>query len=539
MSSAVQDRPYQREFCHGSDRFPGVIPAWEGGDNAVLGLLPTGCGKTVCAGMIAKHAKEVLGRRSLILAHREVLISQAADKIGRFGLDVGIEMGDQRVDDFTLFSGGEPDVVVATVQTLQGRRLNKRGQREFGVIVTDECHRSRAASYGRIYDYFQDYYHLGITATADRGDGQNLGAVYSKVAYEYTLRQAIREQWLVPILTARMPCGVNLKDISTTKGDYSVSELEERIAPHIESLCDIVRGEIGTRQTIIFTPDVGSAEATASALNLMGVSAKAVSGRNGKVANKSTLEEFDNFGFQVLVNCDLLIEGWDCPQVACVVVMRPTKQRNRYVQMIGRGTRRYDDPEGNPLKEDCLVIDFAWETTSSHELVTAVELFDDSDTDDEVTQIAAELLVSGKERDPLKAIEKAEEIKRERTTLKIRLTGKRTSYKKIVFDPVGVGSVIGLPIKAGWDFNPANPATGKQVDALTRMGVQDVSGISKTGAGKMLDALIKRREAGLASFKQVSFLANLGVELKQARTLTFAEASKTIDELTSGRRRSA
>jgi superfamily II DNA or RNA helicase len=501
--------------------------------------MPVGTGKTVCAGLVARRALDELGRRTLFLAHREELIHQAATTLSRFGLECAIEMGDQRYDDALkagrLF-GTTPDVCVATVQTMQGNRLLRRARDEFGVIITDEAHHARAKSYRRVFDHFNDYYHLGITATPDRGDGQNLGAVYQAIAYEYSMRQAINDGYLVPIVTARLPCGVNLEDIKTTGGDYNQGELEERIAPHIEALCDVVQKEIGGRQTVIFTPDVGSAEAAASVLDQMGVSARAVSGRMAKVDRRDTLGAFAAREFQAIVCCDLLIEGWDCPAVSCVVVMRPTKQRGRYVQMIGRGTRPYG---ANGEKPDLLVLDFAWETTSPHELVTSVELFDDSQLDDEVAEIAEELLATGKERDPLKAIDKAEEIKRERNTFKIKLTGKRTSYRKIVYDPVGVGAILGIPIKRGWDFNPASPATEKQLNLLRALKVEQPEGLSKAGAGKLIDRLMKRRQAGLATIKQVEFMVSLGVDMKQAREMTFDQAHQSIDTILGNRRRSA
>lgn len=533
--NAVQDRPYQAGFVNGDARHPGVIPSWAAGDKAVLGLLPTGCGKTVCGGLVAIKARDELDVRTLFLANREELVNQTVATFGRLGLECGIEMGNQKIDDLSLFTGGTPDVCVATVQTLQRSRLTKRRKTEFGVIITDECHHARADSYRRIFDHFEDAYHLGITATPDRGDGRNLGAIYSTVAYEYSLRSAIRDGWLVPIVTMRLPCGVDLRDIKTTGGDFNQSELEDRIAPHIEALCDIARQEIGDRQTVIFTPDVGSAEAVADCLSRMGVSARAVSGKMDKGQRRDDLAQFARAAFQVVVCCDLLVEGWDCPRVACVVVMRPTRQRSRYAQMIGRGTRPYGE---YGEKVDLLVLDFAFETTSDHKLVTVIDLFDDSGIDDEVNDIATDLLNSGKERDPMRAIDEAERIHRERTTFKIRLTGQKAVYQKFTFDPVGVGSMLGVPIKKGWDFNPANPATASQLASLKRMGVVSPEGISRTGAGKMLGALNKRSEANLATLKQVQYMADLGVDLGQARQMTFEDARATLDQIAPSRRAS-
>lgn len=530
--SAIQDRTYQREFLDGNDRFPGVIGAWEAGTASVLGMLPTGCGKTICAGMVAARALADHGRRTLFLAHREELIRQAQDKLSRMGLECGVEMADERAASMTLF-GGVPDVTIATVQTLQKARLAAQPPTRYGVIITDEAHHARARSYRRIYDHFRGYWHLGITATPDRGDRLNIGSVYESLAYEYTLRQAIADGWLCPIVTARMPCSVSLKDIRTTGGDFNQAELEAAVSPHIEALCRIVAGEIGDRPTVVFTPDVGSAEMAADCLAQLGITARPVSGRTGRGDRRAALEGFDRRDFRVLTCCDLLIEGWDCPKVACVVVMRPTKVRSRYVQMIGRGTRPFGTPGQKP---NCLVIDFAWETTGGHDLVTPIDLFDDSALDDEVAEVARELVRSGQEKDPSRAIDEAEEIIRRRRTFQVRLTGNQVAYRKVVFDPIGVGHLCGIPIKQGWDFNPHNPATPRQLARLQKAGIEGTDGLSQTGAGKLISEIDRRFDSGLATLKQVRLLVSKGVDPAQAQSMTFAQAGEALDQLCNTRR---
>jgi superfamily II DNA or RNA helicase len=488
--SSVQDRYYQAEATDAA------FGKWEGGSQSTLLILPTGTGKTVVSGKVCRRAIDQYQRRSLFLAHREELITQAADKLSRFDLSTAIEMADQRAQAHAgLF--GKPDVVIGTIQTLQRRRLQSWDPREFGLIVVDEAHHAKAATYLNTLGYFKDYWLLGITATADRGDGQNLGSVFENVCYEYKLRKAIEDGYLVPLVTARLHTTVDLRNIKTTGGDYNAGELEARIAPHIEELADAIVKECGTRQTVVFCPDVGSSEAMADAMTQLGVKAEAVSGNMQKVDRRDALRRFSERDYQAIVCCDLLTEGWDEPAVACVVVCRPTKKRNRYAQMIGRGTRPHPDSG----KIDCLVIDFAWETTSAHELCTPVELFDDSCLDDEIKKLAASLMFEAGEKlaDPKQCIDEAERIISERRKLKIKLTGRQATYKKIVYDPVGVGSIIGVPIKQSWDFNPLNPASEKQLSYLRKLGVENPEGLSRTGAGKMIDKLAGRREQGLAT----------------------------------------
>lgn len=538
---ALQDIPYQREFVAGNDRYPGVFPAWLRGDTSVLGVLPTGCGKTICAGMVARRGIDEFARRTLFLVHREELANQAVDKLSWFDLSVAVEMGERKARVTSSLFDSRPDVVVASIQSMQGRRLASWDSREFGILITDEAHHGRAASYKKTFAHFPDAWHLGITATPDRGDGLNLGAVYPTLAYEYSLRAAINDGYLVPLVTMRVPCGIDLKNIKTTGGDYDQAQLEELISPHIEALSDIVRHEVDQRQVVIFTPDVGSAEATADCLAALDRDeplskfprvAAAVSGRTPRPERRAILDAFDAGEIQYLTCCDLLIEGWDCKNIEAVVVMRPTRQRSRYMQMIGRGTRR--PKKGHP-KADCLIVDFAFETTKGHEPSVPIDLFDDSTVDDEVMEVARDLMKrqakEGQKVDPLKTLEEAERIVRSRPSFKIKLTGKRAIYQKYVFDPVGVGRTLGVAIKADWDFNPANPASERQLESLRRRGVEEVEGLSKSGAGKLIEAMARRQEAGLATFKQVDYMERLGMDPRQAQSLSFDQAREAIDHL--------
>ncbi len=542
--NAVQERHYQAAAVEAA------FGRWEHGERDTLVILPTGTGKTVVAGQAARRALDRHDRRTLFLAHREELIHQACDKLGRFGLNCAIEMADRRAAcSAALF--GRPDVVVGTVQTLQGGRLAGWPRDEFGLIITDEAHHARAESYKRIYHHFRDYWHLGITATPDRGDGKNLGAIYQPIAYEYSLRQAIEEGFLVPLVTARLMTRVDLRDIKTTGGDFNQGDLEARIAPHIEELADAIVKEAGDRKAVVFCPDVGSSEAMADALAKKGMGAVAVSGKLPRAERGRALDEFTRGVHQAVVCCDLLIEGWDCPAVNCVVVCRPTKKRNRYAQMIGRGTRPA------PGKADCLIIDFAWETTANHKLVKPIELFDDQRTPDRVLALAERLMDEGVCTDPKLAIEEAERrlaeedrarreaerLEREerqkereeeahlREKYRIRLTGRRASYKKIVYDPVGIADVLGIPIKAGWDFDPDHRATEKQRGLLKKLGMEDTGDLSKFGASKAIDHLLKRIDQGLATARQVARLVSLGVAPEDARNMKFRDATAAIDEL--------
>ena len=503
------------------------------GSSSTLVVMPTGTGKTVLAGMCVEEAR-ARDRRALFLAHREVLIEQAYKTLCRFGLDCAVEMGPQDARKHAS-TFGPLDAVVGSVQTLQDDRLMRWSPNEFGLIIIDECHRSLAPSYTKILNWFEGYDLLGITATPRRGDERNLGARFQTKAFEYTLRQAIADQWLAPIKVRECQVTVDLRGIKLFGGDFSVGELEERIGPRIEQLARGFLKECGSRPAVVFTPDVGSAMAFAQVCSDLGTPARYVAGSGGtfgmtKAERKANLEAFNAGAFQVISCCELLIEGWDCPKVECVGILRPTKQQYRYAQMVGRGTR----PSPDTGKVDCLVVDFDWETEKdSKDLCSSVDLFNDGTLDEDVfaeaKRIAGERAV---DVDPIDVIEEAEKIVETRQRFNIILSGQEATYASMEYDPIGVSQLLGIKLSRKYDFDKRgdNPATPGQLRFLAALGVSAPEGLSKWGASKMIDKLQKRKSDGLASARQVSTLLSVGITEMVARGMSSEQASQTIKD---------
>jgi superfamily II DNA or RNA helicase len=509
---------------------------FESGDSdSTLIVMPTGTGKTVLAGMCVEKAKEEHDKPTLFIAHREVLIEQAASTMTRFGFSCAIEMGarDARNHVATL---GHPDVVVGSVQTLQDDRLMRWAPDSFGLIIIDECHRSLADSYTKTLNWFRDYWLLGITATPKRGDEKNLGARFKTKAYQYGLRRAIQERWLVPIKTRECQVSVDLRGIKMHGGDLSTGELEERIGPRIEALARGFIKEVGKKPAVVFTPDVGSAMAFAQVCSDLGTPARYVAGTGGafgmtKAERKTNLDAFNADEYQIIVCCELLVEGWDCPKIEAVGILRPTKQQYRYMQMVGRGTR----PSPGTGKTECLVIDFDWETDKENkDLCSTVELFDDGSIDEEVFAVARDLAAKcAVDVDPLEMIEEAEKIIRTRTKFMVRLTGKEETYAALDYDPIGVSKLLDINLNRKYDLDKrgTNPASDKQLGMLRGLGISTPEGLSKCGASKMIDKLTKRKAQGLASANQVKALLSSGVNADLARTMSLVEASSAMNEI--------
>jgi len=458
--------------------------------------------------------------------------------MGAFGFDAAIEMAGQDANKHkSVF--GQADVVVGSVQSLQDNRLMRWDPRSFGLIIIDECHRAMTPMYTKMLNWFEGYHLLGITATPRRGDDRNLGSRFQVKAFEFPLRQAIKEQYLAPVTTRTCKVPIDLRGIKMSGGDFAIGDLEERIMPKLEQLARAFLKECGDRPAVAFLPDVASSNAFAQMLcEVSGQPiARYVAGTQGefgmsKAERNTNLEAFEQKVYQIVVCCELLIEGWDCPHVEVCGIVRPTLQQYRYAQMVGRALR----PSPATGKTSALVIDFDWETEDgAKDLCSTVDLFDDESLDKEVYAVARELERAAGDQE-IKAeelIDEAERIVRTRNKLMIRLTGKEAKYEALTFDPVGVGKILDLGLKPKYDLDRrgTNPASERQLQFLASLGVTAPESLSKWGASKMLDKLMKRKKEGLAGMADVQRLLSAGVNPDIARIMSSKDAAQAIRDI--------
>ena len=319
-------RPYQQEAKES------IFKEWDKGAQKTLLVLPTGCGKTI---VFAKVAEECVrkGNRVLIMAHRGELLEQASDKIMKTtGLGCSVEKADRTC------IGEWFRIVVGSVQTLQNtKRLEKFPQDYFDTIIIDEAHHCLSDSYQRVLSYFDQAYVLGVTATPDRGDMRNLGCYFESLAYEYTLPKAIKEGFLTPIKAMTIPLSIDLSGVGMQSGDFKAGDVDTALDPYLFQIADEMKKYCKDRKTVVFLPLVKTSQKFTEILNHAGFKAAEVNGNSYDRAE--VLEKFDQGAYNVLCNSMLLTEGWDCPSVDCVIVLRPTKVRSLYCQMVGRGTR--------------------------------------------------------------------------------------------------------------------------------------------------------------------------------------------------------
>lgn len=507
-------RPYQQQA---RDR---IHAEWDAGHTRTLLVLPTGTGKTIVFASVAADQVRA-GDRVLILAHRGELLEQAADKLQR---STGLVSAVEKAESTCLDSWFR--VVVGSVQTLQRTaRLERFPQDYFGTIIIDEAHHAITDGYRRILDYFSGAKVLGVTATPDRGDMRNLGEAFDSLAFEYKLTDAIKEGYLCKIMAQTIPLQLDITSVTMSGGDYAVGDLGTALDPYLEQIAAEMARRCKSRKTVVFLPLIKTSQKFRDLLNAHGFRAAEVNGQSDD--RRQVLADFDAGKYNVLCNSMLLTEGWDCPSVDCVVVLRPTKVRSLYSQMVGRGTRL------SPGKTDLLLLDFLW-MTDRHELCRPADLVcEDRAVARQMTETLAE---SGCPEDIEQAAAQASEdvVAQREEALAKQLAEQRRKKAKLV-DPlqyemsIQAEDLSGYVPTFGWE---AGPPSDKQTAALEKLGILPDAVESAGKAALLLDRLHKRQTEGLTTPKQIRLLERYG--FRHVGSWSFDAASRMINRIAAG-----
>lgn len=356
-------RPYQQDCLQSLAR------RYLAGQRRLLVSLPTGTGKTVVFSQFPRYFR--MKRRLLVLAHRRELLDQALAKFhaANHEVTVGVEQAAR--------AAGDAQVVVASVQTLQGKRLQALAPDEFYLVVVDEAHHAVAPSYKRIFDHLgllapgTSKMLVGFTATPRRGDGRGLGEVFQEIAFSKGIEEMIRDGYLCPIGGWRVRSDVDLDGVRTRAGDFVESSLAAAVdnAPRNDLLIGAYRKYAPGSRCIAFCVNVEHAKNVAAAFRRAGLRAEAVWGAMAPEARTQVLDSLSKGEIDVVTNCNVLTEGFDEPSINCVLMARPTRSLTLYVQMVGRGTRLH------PGKQGLTVIDIA-DNSRKHALAGLNALFD-------------------------------------------------------------------------------------------------------------------------------------------------------------------
>lgn len=504
-------RPYQAEAKQA------ILSAWDEGYRKTLLVLPTGCGKTVVFSSVTEDQVNK-GHRVLIMAHRGELLDQAADKLKEAsGLDSVLEKAE------STSLGSFLPVTVGSVQSLaQEKRLARFPNDYFQDIIVDEAHHCLSDSYKRVLDHFPDANILGVTATPDRGDMKNLGEFFDSKAYEYSMTEAIREGYLSPIKAQMIPLELDIADVGISSGDFSAGEIGHALEPYLQQIAVEMVNYCFGRKTVVFLPLIATSQKFCAMLNDAGLRAAEVNGNSDD--RSEVLADFEAGKYDVLCNSMLLTEGWDCPSVDCIVVLRPTKIRSLYQQMVGRGMRL------SPGKTELLLLDFLW-MTERHDLCRPSALISKDETI--AKKIDDRMMEDADGFDLIEAEEQAErDILAERESALAKQLAEMRGKKRKLVDPLQYALSIAaedltnyVPTFA-WEMAPPSE---KQIAFLERRGIFADSVRNAGLASLLIDRLQRRQQMGLTTPKQIRCLERYG--FRQVGTWAFEDASSLISRL--------
>lgn len=527
-------RPYQVQ---------GVGKAMEQFNSGSLGTLlrsPTGTGKSF---MLAMTADEWLkmgpDRRVLVLLHDVTLIHQLApDLMDTLGIAVGIEQRDHHID---MESPFHPRIIVGSRASLSQKengdsRLHKFDHSKYQwLVVFDECHRWRwnLKSCKHICEWFAENpenRRLGLSATPERGDKAKFDKLFPSVCLDYKFSEAVADGWIVPYRQRWIDVkDVIIEDMGSLKSQMKLDQRFDKLLQEKKILDGLIKPaiqEAGDRQTIVFTPNVDSAYAVAAAINdeLGWDAARAIHGETKKEKRQYVFGQHQKGAFQFLCVCGLCREGYDDPNVSCVVILRPTRSRGLAEQMKGRGCRvlkgTVDGLEtaeerreaiAASDKSDCLIVDMAG-ITGLRNVPSTVEILAEGKPDDVIER--AKRKTEKGEEDPAKAIEEAEqEIEKEREERARREAQRRAAIRtRVEYDAHDVESGHGGSYNRRARKGKGG-ATKGQVDYLVKLGInrETAESFTKPQAGKVIS---ERKELSGGKYR-IAFGKHAGKSLAE------------------------
>jgi superfamily II DNA or RNA helicase len=510
-------RPYQLKCVEA------VFKQWETVTSTLV-VMPTGTGKSK---VFSEIVRRMAPKRSIVIAHRGELITQAARHVSECGLDVQIEMADQQAS--TDFFHKSP-VVVASVQTLisgkKTKRMEKFDPHDFGLLVVDEFHHGTAASYRAIIDHFRknpDLKVFGCTATPDRADEEALGQIVDSVAYDYEIVDAIQDGWLVPIEQHMVRIkSLDYSHVRTTAGDLNGADLAVVMEDekNLQGMCAATIEVIKMRKTIVFTSSVRHAEMCAEIFNRHRPGmAMWISGKTPDNERALLLKDFAEGRIQVLVNVGIATEGFDVPGIECVVMGRPTKSRALYTQMAGRATRplagvldemhsAYERREAiaTSPKPAATILDFVG-NSGRHKLMTTLDILGGKFSDEAKEVAVKKALESDGAVRVQDLLEESEEEIRKRIEEQKRQAEARR---------------LRLIAKADYHIREVNPFDGQDRLPGMQKGWDNLKGLS------IISQYVDRLKNGLATAGQCDLLKRYGYNTKG---LTMKQATQLIESV--------
>lgn len=521
-----------------------AVDEYAKGCRSIIEVMPTGTGKTV---LFAHLPGRMQSKRTLVLAHRDSLIRQAAEK---FRTITGVAPEIEKAGEYATVSRKRINnpTVVASVSTLcQKKRLERFPVDEFDQIIIDEAHRphEKTKTYAKIVERFKDHARIfGVTATPDRHDKIvtiGKGKFFEKCSYEYGLRTAISDGYLVPIKQKFIHVkGMSWKNVRTVRGDFDPKEIDRIVNEDgpLHKMCMPTVELIGTSPSIVFANSVNHATEVSRVLASYGKQfgapyagysefVSSISGRDDTEVVTHVTSEFTKGRLQSVVNCDLFTEGFDYDAIGFVVLMRPTKSRVKYAQMVGRGTRilnslKIDQYEfagdrreaiSKSAKPCCTVVDFVGSGKELDLTIGVADLLARQGQDERVSRGVKRKIDSGDTRD-IEDIE--EEVEKE---LKERLD--REAFDWVRADKVSY-EVEEIDLFATIE----TLMTADQSKALKELGIELPWNANKKKAGAIISR--EREKQGSCVAWQRKLLYDFGMRNDVVKGMSYNQAVKLI-----------
>jgi superfamily II DNA or RNA helicase len=488
------------------------------GERRGMVVAATGAGKTIC--FAALTADVVQGEcRVLILTDQQDLVDQAIEKLQDVaGIYAAAEQAERS-------ASRSARVVVATVQTMAAR-LEKYAPNHFTLVVCDECDRAVAPMWQKVLSYFADHAHiLGVTATPKRADRKNILKFFKAKIYEVGLLELINRGFLVPVFVQQVPITIDLRKAEEegTAGDYDQAEVGHAVEAIFDQVVEALHTHAAGLKTLVFNADVATSKkfvvaAQRGGLNARHIDATSPNRRELKQGFRDWKPGTKNLAaFQVLSNPVLLGRGYDDPSIECIVNLRPTKSVSLSQQIVGRGTRLFcpwgcggpcEHPE---RKRRLLVLDFLYQFKEMGPIKPTALL---TDSEDKAREMQAVIDGAQQALDLRDVMAEAESRMEKALVEAIAAAMKKTHGKKgEYYNALQFAATLHLPEIV--DYVPETDADAAPVPPKIQKRLSKAGFIPETVpylglATRLLAAVEARREAGLASCKQVFWLRKWG-----------------------------
>jgi superfamily II DNA or RNA helicase len=455
------------------------------------------------------------------------------------GMHCGIEKAGETAHD-SMFP-----VTVGSVQSMMSdKRLARYRADHFDCIIPDECHHATADSWMKVFDNFPDARIVGFTATAYRGkkDKKKLGLLFDgRGCKPYNIRWAIDNGWLAPMSAETIPLDIDMSAVKVRKGDFVDKDLGHALEPYLDKIAQTMVDRVSDRKSIAFLPLVDTSKKFTAILNQKGLRACHIDGKMAPEDVAYLLSAYERGQYDVLCNCQMATEGFDCPSINCVVVLRPTKSTGLYTQMVGRGTRpcpptivdghcnlmERKQAISQSCKPDTLLLDFLWHC-ERHNLCHPADLMAPSA---EVAAKMTEIQEKGGRKRLSELEDEAEKCVANERESKLKAELQRfAGRRRGKVDPLQFGTfthdagIVDYEPSFAWEKSLVTEA---QAQMLAKNGF-DPDGMTRGYASKIIDNLMKRWKAKLATPKQAQCLTNFGYP--EAYALTFEQAKALMNQ---------